>query len=190
MKEDNEITMNRSVKRKQTKKEQTTRRKMKIRGEHEYINAETGEIKKLHVIEVEERDANFDKIWLGHIIEAIGLIGNKKMNLVLWLMKEKNSENQIVMTYKQIAEKSGISEDTVNKTMRLLLQNDFLRRVNMGAYQINPDIIFKGGKSKRFDVLLSYQNLSDDLILPDEEEDKDCEAEEVLEGQIGFDEAV
>ncbi|HDR8306450.1 TPA: replication/maintenance protein RepL, partial [Bacillus cereus] len=30
----------------------------------------------MNVINVEERDANFHKLWLGHIIQSLDLIGN------------------------------------------------------------------------------------------------------------------
>ena len=42
----------------------TTRKKVKIVGRENYINQNTGEIKEMKIINIEERDANFHKIWL------------------------------------------------------------------------------------------------------------------------------
>ena len=63
------------------------------------------------------------------------------------------------MTYRQIADKSNISLDTVRVTMRSLMDSNFLERINQGAYRVNPDVIFKGGKTDRLNVLYQYQDI-------------------------------
>lgn len=133
-----------------------TSRKIKIVGTETYINQKTGELQEMQVINVEERDFNFHKLWLTHIISTLDIVGNKKVKLVFWIVENLNSENQLIMTYRQIAKKSGISIDTVNDTMKVLLENNFLVRINQGAYQVNPDIIFKGSRSNRLNVLYQY----------------------------------
>lgn len=136
----------------------TTRKKVKVIGTENYIKQDTGEIKEMQVVSIEERDANFHKIWLEHIIHSMDIIGNQKIRLAFWLLDQMNSENQITMTLRQMAEKSGISLDTVRKTIKALIESNFLIRYNTGVYQINPDVIFKGGKNNRLNVLLEYNN--------------------------------
>ena len=53
----------------------TTRKKVKVVGTETYINQKTGELQEMQVIDIEERDANFHKLWLGHILQSIDLIG-------------------------------------------------------------------------------------------------------------------
>ena len=141
-----------------TKRQMTTRRKMKIIGTEEYINAETGEIKEMQVISVEERDCNFHKLWLGHIIESLDMIGNQKINLCLWILENLNRDNMLLYTYRQMADKTGISLDTVRLTMKALIESNFLTRHNSGCYIVNPDVIFKGGKTDRMNVLIQYRD--------------------------------
>ena len=43
----------------------TTRKKVKVIGTETYINQQTGELQEMQVIDIEERDANFHKLWLG-----------------------------------------------------------------------------------------------------------------------------
>lgn len=50
------------------------------------------------------------------------------------------------------------SLDTVKRTVAALIESDFLVRYNIGVYQVNPDVIFKGGKMNRLNVLLEYGN--------------------------------
>lgn len=134
----------------------TTRRKVKVIGTETYINQSTGELNEMQVIDIEERDANFHKLWLGHILQTMDLIGNQKTKLAFWILDNLDGENQLVMTYRQIVERSGISYDTVSRTMKALIDSDFLVQINRGAYRVNPDVLFKGGKNARMNVLLKY----------------------------------
>lgn len=136
----------------------STRKKVKVIGTETYINQRTGTLEDMQVITIEDRDANFHKIWLEHIIHSMDIIGNQKIRFAFWLLDQMNSENQITMTLRQMAEKSSMSLDTVRRTIKSLLESDFLVKYNWGVYQVNPDVIFKGGKTNRLNVLLEYGN--------------------------------
>jgi len=147
------------------RKKGVTRKATKVVGTKKYINSETGEIEEMEVISIEERDANFHKIWLGHIVESLDLIGNKKLKVLTFIMDNLNSENMFLMTYKEIEQKTGISQPTIAETMKALQESDFLKKIRAGTYQINPDKIFKGGKNSRLNVLMQYNEI-------DKKEDK------------------
>ena len=40
--------------------------------------------------------------------------------------------------------------------MKTLMDSNFLTQIQSGVYQVNPDIIFKGGKTDRLNVLIQY----------------------------------
>ena len=71
----------------------TTRKKVKVVGTETYINQKTGELQEMQVIDIEERDANFHKLWLGHILQSIDLIGNQKTRLAFWILDHLDSNN-------------------------------------------------------------------------------------------------
>ena len=129
---------------------------MKIVGKQTYINQETGEMNEVQVIDIEERDANFHKIWLSHILNSIDLIGNQKTKLAFWILDNIDSENQLIMTQRKIAKNSGISLYTVSETLKVLMDSNFLQKINSGAYRVNPNVLWKGGKSARMNVLFKY----------------------------------
>lgn len=135
-----------------------TTKKVKVIGTENYIKQDTGEIKEMQVINIEERDFNFHKVWLGHIINSIDLIGNQKTKLAFWIIENLNKENQLIMTQRKIAEKTGMSIQTVSLTIKALTESNFLVKINSGAYRVNPDVLFKGGKSDRLNVLIEYSN--------------------------------
>ena len=139
-----------------------TSKKVKVIGTESYINANTGEVEDFQVVRMEDRDFDFHKVWIHAIVNSLDLIGNKKTKLAFWIVEHLNHDNQLIMTYRQIAEKSGISLETVRSTMNALIESNFLRRINQGAYCVNPDVIFKGKRSGRLNVLFQYQNLETD----------------------------
>ena len=106
------------------------------------------EVEDFQVVRTEDRDFNFHKVWLQSIINSIDLIGNQKTKLAFWIIDNLNKENQLIMTYRQIAKKSGISLDTVRVTMKALMDSNFIRKINNGAYCVNPDVLFKGTRTE------------------------------------------
>lgn len=136
----------------------TTRKTVKVIGTETYINKDTGELTEMQVINIEERDANFYKLWLTHILTSIDLIGNQKTKLAFWIIDNLDSNNLLPMTQRQIAQKSGVSYQTVSRTLQALIDSNFLQKVNQGVYRVNPDVIFKGGKRDRMSILLQYHD--------------------------------
>lgn len=138
---------------------QQTQKKLKVVGTQQFVNVQTGEVEDFQVTNVEERDFNFHKVWMKNFINTLEIVGNQKSKLCFWIIDNLNKENQICMTYRQIAEKTGISLDTVRVTMKLLLEADFLRRINQGCYVVNPDVVFKGSRTGRLNVLNTYTDI-------------------------------
>lgn len=123
-------------------------------------NIATGEMEAqdFQVIEVEDKDFNFEKIWVGHIIEVLGLIGNAKIQATLWLLKNKDENNYVFITARELAEKTNTSYQTAQRTIRALKDANFLRPMAKGGvYQINPNMIFKGSHKKRMNVCIKYK---------------------------------
>ena len=141
----------------------TTRKKVKVIGTKEYIDAETGEIEKMNVMSIEERDCNFHKLWLGHIVEALDMIGNQKIRLCTWILEHLDRENRLIYSYRRMEKETGISYPTIAETMKALMDCNFLTQIQSGVYQVNPDVIFKGGKSDRMNVLIQYQEAREPL---------------------------
>ena len=135
-----------------------TTKKVKVIGKEEYVNASTGEVQTMNVISIEERDFNFHKLWLQNILNSIELIGNQKTKLAFWIIENISRDNLLVATYDVIVKRTGVSKDTVKKTMKILLDSDFLEKVQPGVYRVNPNVIFKGTRQNRMNVLIQYKD--------------------------------
>ena len=138
------------------KKQKITRKPMKITERKEFIDPETGEKVDQYIYKMEERDANFHKLWLWHIAYALDLLGNQKIKVLSYILETMNTDNIFIGTQRAIAEQTGTSLETVNITMQMLLEADVLKKQQNGVYFINPEVIFKGGTNKRMDILYQY----------------------------------
>ncbi|QBY45935.1 replication/maintenance protein RepL (plasmid) [Arsenophonus nasoniae] len=137
----------------------TTKRKSKIIGKKTYLDQSTGELVDMNVVHMEDTDFNFEKIWLGHILQALDCMGSKKIKVVTWLLDNKNFENTIIATQRDISIKCQVSLPIVTETLKILQKGDILKMKQNGVYMLNPNVIFKGDKNKRLNILLMYNRL-------------------------------
>ena len=139
------------------KRLKTTTKKTKVIGKETYINQQTGEIQEMNVIDITENtDANFHKIWLGHILAALDIIGSQKIKVLNYFLENMNKENLIVATQRKIADDTKTSIQTVSLTIKALKEANILVQVQSGVYRINPNVIFKGYNNSRMNILYRY----------------------------------
>lgn len=148
--------------------EQTTTKRVKVVGTEEYINTRTGELEQMQVTSIEDRDFNFTKMWMKNFISTLDIVGNQKTRLCFWIIDHVDKENRLIGTYRAIASQSGMSLDTVRITMKLLMDADFMRKAQNGVYVINPNLVFKGTRNARMNVLNQFTS-AEYVPLSDEE---------------------
>lgn len=156
----------------------STTRKGRVAGTQEYINSTTGEVKEFNVISIEDSDANFEKIWLSHILMAIDEVGNAKMKILNYLIKNRyRGNNTLIKTVRQIAKDTGVSYQTVSVTLQILEKHKIISR-KTGSLILNPDVIFKGGHKHRMNILIEYHHFAEGTELFDKSDPK------VIEGKF------
>lgn len=142
--------------------DKSTTKKTKVVGTTEYINTSTGEIEEMQVVRLEDRDFDFEKIWLGQILSAIDEISNQKMRLLTHLLKiREKSNNTVIRTVRELEEETGVSKDTISRTLVVLEKNKIIRR-KTGVIFINPDVVFKGAYHNRMRILFEYNKVGKD----------------------------
>lgn len=136
-----------------------TQKKMKVVGVETFVNARTGEYHELNVVEVEDRDANFVKLWVSSILSAVDELSNQRMKIVFWLVNEASrSRNVIVKTTRDLAKEIGVSRTTVHDTLKILEKHDILRR-KTGVIFMSPNVVYKGTRGGRLEILTRYNKL-------------------------------
>src|SRR5699024_1930223 len=96
------------------------------------------------------------KIWPGHMLGRLDMIGKQKIRVAMFIMEKINKENELIMTYRVIAEKTNTSLKTVSETMKALQESKLLSKIRHGYYRVNTDVIFKGGRNDQMNVILRY----------------------------------
>lgn len=178
--------MDENQKPKKKKKIMTTSKKTKIVGEQTYLDPSSGEMVPCQVVQIEDRDFNFHKIWLGHIIQALDAIGNQKIKVINFILENMdNHNNTLMMSQRKIAEKSGVSYAIVNQTIKALKEADFIQEVVKSVYQVNPNTIFKGGHNGRMNVMYQYNTIAAEKKKASD--DSDQTTSEVIDNQIQMD---
>ena len=135
-----------------------TSKKQKFVGVKNLYDPETGEHYPMQMNVLEDRDFNFHKVWLQHLVNSLDSISNQKLRLAFWIIDHLDKENKLVMTQRAIAEKSGMSLQTVSRTLKALQDGNpaFLVKINSGAYRVNPDVLWKGSHSNRMGICYKY----------------------------------
>lgn len=139
-----------------------TTKKQKFVGSKAFCDMETGEVIPMQMVQVEDRDFNFHKVWLQNLVMSLEGISNQRLKLAFWILEHLDKENKLVMTQRAIAEGSGMSLATVVRTMKALQEGKpaFLQKINSGAYRVNPQVVWKGSYSNRMGVCFSYGETS------------------------------
>jgi len=121
------------------------------------IDTETGE--QILVDQITKRvygSKNFWKMYLMDFLMVLGIIDSKQVDIFIYIVENTNQSNNIFMgTYKKIASDVQCSESTIAKIMKKLQDNNFIKKVQNGAWLVNPNILMKGNDQKR-QILLSY----------------------------------
>ena len=125
-----------------------------------WINQDTGEVKQFSVVLKEASDNGFHKVWLEDLAHILGLLGGGKTKVFQHILGNINPySNEFGGTVREISEKLGIDKTTVNKTINLLMEADFLKKVRSGTYLVNSETLIQGSHTKRSGIMIKYRGL-------------------------------
>lgn len=122
-----------------------------------YKDLDTGEIiEASEVIKKVERNG-FMITYLSAIINLIDSLGNKKMQIVKYILKHmEKSNNTLIITTKELSEKIGVSTKTVVDTLKILENAGIIKR-RTGAIMIHSDLIHRGSSYKEKALLTRFE---------------------------------
>ena len=127
------------------------------RGKSVWVNKETGEeIVADEVIKKTPRNG-FMITYLSAIIDLIDALGNKKMQVVKYILANMDkSTNTLIITTRELAVKSETSLPTVVDTLKTLEKANIITR-KTGAIMLHPQLIHRGGSNKEKYLLARFQ---------------------------------
>ena len=126
-------------------------------GMSRWQNLETGEIIEASEITKKIGRNGFLITYLTAIINLIETLGNKKMQVVKYLLSNMEyANNTIVITTRELAEKSKVSHNTVLETLKILEKANIIRR-RTGAIMVNAELVHRGNGNKEKALLTRFQ---------------------------------
>lgn len=122
---------------------------------------ENGEI--IPAPEVEEKtNENFLKMQVMTMATVIKHIGNKKMQVINYIMDHINYSNNILLTtQRELADKLGFSTKTVNETIKDLRKANILK-TRTNAIMLSPELVYKGRRGKGNYMIFKFSHFNDD----------------------------
>ena len=129
---------------------------------YQRVNPDTGEvigdIINADVVIKEIPRTGFSITYLATIISLIDNIGNKKMQVVKYILQNMNPQNMLIETVREISKKSGCSPQTVNQTLQLLERCGIVARKS-GCVMLTPKLIHKGNAQKEKYLLMKFNEI-------------------------------
>jgi biotin operon repressor len=121
------------------------------------VDLETGE--QIEVQQIVKRvygQKMFWKVYLLDFLQVLGVLDSKQVDVFIYVLQNTEpSNNTFIGSQRKIAEKTGVSLDTVSKIMGKLQKVGFIKQVQRGVYQISANVMMRGSDYKK-QLLLSY----------------------------------
>lgn len=155
----------------------------------QYLDMETGEV--IHVDQIAKRvygTKQFWKVYLMDFLGVLGIIDNKQLDIFIYIAENTSQSNNLFIgTYAKISRDTGASSTTIAKIMKKLQENNFIKKVQNGVWQVNPNILMKGNDTKR-QILLSYYNSEEPInqITVNRSKKKPLPEDEQMDGQMNL----
>lgn len=119
-----------------------------------------GDVKRVDVVVKEVPRLGFEITYLATIIQMIDNIGNKKMQVVKYLLKKMDSNNLITQTIDEIVKGSGISRPTVIETLGILEKSGIIAR-KTGVVMMSPKLMHKGNAQREGYLMTKFYEVKD-----------------------------
>lgn len=118
------------------------------------------EVKKVDVVIREVPRTGFAITYLSTIIQMIESIGNKKMQVVKYILQKMDSNNKLVETVREISQRSGCSLQTVNDTLKILESCGIIAR-KTGCVMLSPKLVHKGNAQRERILMTKFLEVKD-----------------------------
>ncbi|OOR04431.1 hypothetical protein BW897_32025 [Bacillus cereus] len=129
-------------------------------GKSRWRNLDTGEIIETDEVIKKTPRNGFMITYLTAIVQLIDSLGNKKMQVVKYILENMDkSTNTLIITTRELTEKSKVSRQTVIDTLKTLEQAQIITR-RIGAIMIHPSLVHRGKDTKEKYLLARFEDFN------------------------------
>ncbi len=126
-----------------------------------YIDEDGNEGTETEVYKKVYGHSHFWKVWLGDLLNTLGLINNnKQLDVVFYVLENTDpSTNLYIGTLRSTAEKTNISYKTVATIFKKMQEVDMIKMQQNGVYKVKPSLLMKGNDTKKQRLIIEYENI-------------------------------
>lgn len=130
-------------------------------GQSTWVNKKTGEeITTNDVVKKTGRNG-FMITYLSAMINLIDKLGNKKMEVVKYILEHMDkSTNTLIITTTELSKKSKVSRQVVSDTLKILEDANIIAR-RTGAIMLHSDLVHRGGQEKEKFLLARFEEFGE-----------------------------
>lgn len=126
---------------------------MKDGSKYGIINLETGEIEPIDVY-VGTSDT-WERVYAKTLVDMLDIAGEVQTKIIAYMIKHKDYRNVVYGTIRKIAEETGSSTKTVQRTIKILLANNFIKKLQNGVYLFSPHVM-RTGRDKAGQAIIRH----------------------------------
>lgn len=115
-------------------------------GRYSLIDTHTGEAIDVHILIEQVNKGRWQKAYAETIAEYIKCGGGKAVDFLAYIIENKDHENNLHGSQKELSEKSGVSLTIVSRTLVLLKNKNLIKQVRNGCYMVYPKLMANGNK--------------------------------------------
>jgi len=106
----------------------------------------------------------FEVTYTAELFNVMKELGNKKIDVFAWLLDNKDGNNCINTSLRQISAELNISYPTVQSAIKTLKEADLLTQQGT-VYMISPNLMVKGSQVREAYLMRKYEEMSDSKVI-------------------------
>lgn len=121
-----------------------------------YIDPKTGEKIKAQTIIKRLDRKGFEITYLAYLFELFDILGNKKMQVFRYILENKDYDNKLIITTRELAEKAKVSLKIAHTTLQILEDKGLIKR-RIGSLMVIPKIAHRGDKDREKNLMIKFK---------------------------------
>jgi len=135
-------------------------------GQDEWVNKRTGEIITANQIIKKTPRNGFMITYMSALLNLFDKLGNKKMQVVKYILEKMDkSTNTLIITTRELSEKTKVSKPVVLDTLKILESAGLIKR-RTGAIMLHGELAHRGNDSKEKYLLTRFEMFESEVLPP------------------------
>ena len=98
---------------------------------------------------------------MAYFIDLFDKLGGKKYVVFKYIIENKSADNTLIITVRELAQKTGTSTRTVQDTLKLLREAGLIK-CRTGAIMLVPKLAHRGSDRREAYLMQKFEVFSDD----------------------------